>query len=146
MRNRRLQGGFTLLELMVVIAIISIIASLSAPSFVRQIAKAKLVEAQNIATQHQAIVEEFILINGVFPSSAQFAPLKRTLPDDSAVKSVQVKDNDGVTGHLVISLNADTGIDDGQYFDYQRDSDQNWQCTSDLEQALLPGHCQEIAE
>ena len=146
MRNRRLQGGFTLLELMVVIAIISIIASLSAPSFVRQIAKAKLVEAQNIATQHQAIVEEFILINGVFPSSAQFAPLKRTLPDDSVVKSVQVKDNDGVSGHLVISLNADTGIDDGQYFDYQRDSDQNWQCTSDLEQALLPGHCQEIAE
>lgn len=146
MRNRRLQGGFTLLELMVVIAIISIIASLSAPSFVRQIAKAKLVEAQNIATQHQAIVEEFILIHGVFPSSAQFAPLKRTLPDDSVVKSVQVKDNDGVLGHLVISLNADTGIDDGQYFDYQRDSDQNWQCTSDLEQALLPGHCQEIAE
>ncbi len=146
MRNRRLQGGFTLLELMVVIAIISIIASLSAPSFVRQIAKAKLVEAQNIATQHQAIVEEFILINGVFPSSAQFAPLKRTLPDDSVVKSVQVKDNDGVSGHLVISLNADTGIDDGQFFDYQRDSDQNWQCTSDLEQALLPGHCQEIAE
>ena len=146
MRNRRLQGGFTLLELMVVIAIISIIASLSAPSFVRQIAKAKLVEAQNIATQHQAIVEEFILINGVYPSSAQFAPLKRTLPDDSVVKSVQVKDNDGVTGHQVISLNADTGIDDGQFFDYQRDSDQNWQCTSDLEQALLPGHCQEIAE
>ena len=146
MRNRRLQGGFTLLELMVVIAIISIIASLSAPSFVRQIAKAKLVEAQNIATQHQAIVEEFILINGVFPSSAQFAHLKRTLPDDSVVKSVQVKDNDGVSGHLVISLNADTGIDDGQFFYYQRDSDQNWQCTSDLEQALLPGHCQEIAE
>ncbi|MGR0279859.1 pilin [Marinomonas dokdonensis] len=146
MRNRRLQGGFTLLELMVVIAIISIIASLSAPSFVRQIAKAKLVEAQNIATQHQAIVEEFILINGAFPSSTQFSPLKRTLPDNSVVKSVQVKDNDGMTGHIVISLNADAGIDDGQYFDYQRDSDQNWKCTSDLEQALLPSHCQEIEE
>ncbi|MEO9656419.1 pilin [Marinomonas sp.] len=146
MRIRRLQGGFTLLELMVVIAIISIIASLSAPSFVRQIAKAKLVEAQNIATQHQAIVEEFILINGVFPSSTQFDLLKRSLTHDSIVKSISVNDNNGVTGHIVISLNADTGVDDGQYFDYQRDSAQNWQCTSDLEQALLPGHCQENTE
>ncbi|RBO79658.1 pilin [Marinomonas aquiplantarum] len=138
---RNVQQGFTLLELMVVIAIISILASLSAPTFTRQIAKAKLIDAQNIATQHQAIVEEFILLNGHFPSTEEFALYRRTLADNSIVKSLTVKNQNSISGDLVLTLNNSTDITEGQMITYQRDSNRNWSCTSDINEQLLPQQC-----
>ncbi len=138
---RNVQQGFTLLELMVVIAIISILASLSAPTFTRQIAKAKLIDAQNIATQHQAIVEEFILLNGHFPSTEEFALYRRTLADNSIVKSLTVKNQNNISGDLVLTLNNSTDITEGQMITYQRDSNRNWSCTSDINEQLLPQQC-----
>ncbi len=138
---RDAQQGFTLLELMVVIAIISILASLSAPTFTRQIAKAKLIDAQNIGTQHQAIVEEFILLNGHFPSSEEFTLYKRILADDSIVKNLSVKNQNKVSGDLILTLNDSTEINEGQVITYQRDSNRNWSCLSDINEQILPQQC-----
>ena len=44
-RRRRTQGGFTLLELMIVVAIVGILASLAVPTLVHYVAKAKTTEA-----------------------------------------------------------------------------------------------------
>ncbi|MBR7888595.1 pilin [Marinomonas sp. A79] len=129
--------GFTLLELMVVIAIISILASLSAPTFTRQIAKANLIEAQNIATQHQSLVEEYILLNGSFPTDNEFDDIKQAVADDSIVQSIAVNDADSI----IITLNSATGIDDSSTLTYTRDDDRNWQCTSDLDTNVLPLKC-----
>lgn len=129
--------GFTLLELMVVIAIISILASLSAPTFTRQIAKANLIEAQNIATQHQSLVEEYILLNGNFPTDTEFSDIKQTVAEDSIVQSITVNDADS----LVITLNSSTGIEANKTLTYTRDSDRNWQCASDLDANILPLKC-----
>ena len=141
-----LQRGFTLLELMVVIAIISILASLSAPTFTRQIAKAKLIDAQNIATQHQAIVEEYILLNGHFPSSDDFEQIKRTLTEDSIVKSVSVANQNKAQGDVIITLNDSTEINEGQTLTYQRDANRNWVCISNLSAQILPQQCSQQTE
>lgn len=133
--------GFTLLELMVVIAIISILASLSAPIFTRQITKAKLIEVQNLATQHQSLVEEFILVNGSFPSTAEFTLIKRSLSESSIVKELAVENQNQHSGNIKLTLNSDTGVTENQYFIYSRDDDRNWNCTSDLESNLLPSQC-----
>lgn len=138
--------GFTLLELMVVIAIISILASLSAPTFSRQIAKAKLIEAQNLATQHQALVEEYILLNGSFPSSTEFNLIKQTLDDDSIAKSISVENQNNATGDILISLNDTTGISEDQYLKYSRDANRNWSCVSDLDSQILPLQCDSLGE
>lgn len=136
--------GFTLLELMVVIAIISILASLSAPTFTRQIAKANLIEAQNIATQHQSLVEEFILLSGTFPSEAEFNNFKNTLASDSVAKSITIENPSAATGTIIITLNGSTSITENQYLKYSRDANRNWQCTSDLDSKILPLKCQAI--
>lgn len=138
--------GFTLLELMVVIAIISILASLSAPTFSRQIAKAKLIEAQNLATQHQALVEEYILLNGSFPTSTEFNLIKQTLANDSIAKSISAENQNNATGDIVISLNDATGISEDQYLKYSRDVNRNWSCVSDLDSQILPLQCDSLAE
>ncbi|QUX91929.1 prepilin-type cleavage/methylation domain-containing protein [Marinomonas sp. A3A] len=136
--------GFTLLELMVVIAIISIIASLSAPTFTRQIAKAKLIEAQNLATQHQSLVEEFILLHGSFPTETEFNLIKQTLADDSIAKSISVESQNRNMGNILITLNDSTGITENQYLRYSRDANKNWQCSSDLDNNILPLQCESV--
>ncbi|MCB5162773.1 pilin [Marinomonas algarum] len=134
--------GFTLLELMVVIAIISILASLTAPTFTRQIAKANLLEAQNLATQHQSLIEEFILLNGDFPSVDDFNAVKQTLSDDSIAKTIAITESNG----LKVTLNKSTGIAENAYLTYTRDTNRNWQCTSDLDANILPAKCTALAE
>ncbi|SBS34546.1 Fimbrial protein precursor [Marinomonas spartinae] len=138
------QHGFTLLELMVVIAIISILAAFSAPTFVRQITKAKLVEAENLATQNQSLVEEYILLNGKFPAEQAFKTLTQPLPDDSIAKSIRVTNPTKATGNIVITLNDDTGIDAGQTITYTRDKNRQWHCESDLKTSVLPPKCTSI--
>jgi len=137
--------GFTLLELMVVIAIISILASLSAPTFTRQITKAKLIEVQNLATQHQSLIEEFILLHGSFPSETDFNLIKHTLDADSIVKSITVNDQSKGTGNIQLTLNDSTGITENQYLKYARDTNRNWHCTSDLAANVLPLPCKSLA-
>lgn len=146
MRSSRLSmRGFTLLELMVVIAIISILASLSAPTFTRQITKAKLIEVQNLATQHQSLVEEFILLHGSFPSEADFNLIKTPLDTDSIVKLITVNDQNKGTGNIQLTLNDSTGITENQYLKYARDANRNWHCTSDLAENVLPLQCKSLA-
>ncbi|RBP84544.1 pilin [Marinomonas rhizomae] len=136
--------GFTLLELMVVIAIISILASLSVPTFTRQIAKAKLIEAQNIATQHQALIEEFILLHGSFPSETEFNLIKQSPAENSIAKSISVENQNKGVGNVVITLNDGTGISENQYLKYSRDINRNWTCLSDLESNILPLQCESL--
>ena len=143
--SRLAMRGFTLLELMVVIAIISILASLSAPTFTRQIAKAKLIEAQNLATQHQSLVEEFILLHGAFPSDAEFNLIKQKLTADSIAKSISVDSQNKSMGNIVLTLNDSTGVTENQYLRYSRDANRNWQCRSDLESNILPLQCESVA-
>lgn len=144
--NPKKLNGFTLLELMVVIAIISIIASFSAPSFIRHISKAKLVEAQTVATQHQALIEEYILLNGNFPSTETFNAIKSTPDSDSLIKSIAVKDISSTAGALVLTLNETNGIHSGAILNYTRNNNNQWQCQSDLQANILPDQCQELSE
>ena len=145
-RIRAHQGGFTLLELMVVIAIISILAAITAPTFTRQITKAKLVEAQNIATQSQSFIEEYILLNGSFPSSTEFAEIAPVVASDSIVKSIAVSDQEAGAGSVTVSLNSNTGVSEGNYLKYSRDENSNWSCESDMTSNLLPQQCTTVEE
>ncbi|MEL0636705.1 MULTISPECIES: pilin [Marinomonas] len=145
-RLRANQNGFTLLELMVVIAIISILAAITAPTFTRQITKAKLVEAQNLATQSQSFIEEYILLNGEFPSESNFNEIVPTVLSNSIVKSIKVSDQDKETGSVTITLNDDTGISEGNYLKYSRNEERNWLCESDLSSNVLPRQCTTVEE
>ena len=107
------QKGFTLVELMIVIAIITILASVSAPKLTRQVAKANLVSVHNLANQNQTAIEEFIMINDNYPSSAEFASWLVTADTDSSVKTIVIDNNDGTSGELKITLNAMPGLDEG---------------------------------
>lgn len=136
--------GFTLVELMVVIAIISVLASFVAPQLTRQIAKANLISAHSLANQNQAAIEEYVMIYSHFPSSTEFTDWL-VEGDGKTVSKIEITANNDQTGSFKISLNALTGLDEGNYFLFSRDEDANWDCTSSLTADYLPEHCSSIA-
>ncbi|NBC48808.1 MAG: prepilin-type N-terminal cleavage/methylation domain-containing protein [Gammaproteobacteria bacterium] len=69
----RKQQGFTLIELMIVVAIVGILAAIAVPSYMDYIKKAKASELMAAAGQPKAMISEYYQINGELPGSAAVA-------------------------------------------------------------------------
>ena len=64
------QKGFTLIELMIVVAIIGILASIAINSYQRYTARAQISEAMELMGSHKTAVAEWYATTGQWPSSA----------------------------------------------------------------------------
>lgn len=68
---RRRRGGFTLIEILVVIAVISLLASLVAPNVFRHVGTAKDASARSQIEMLGAALDAYRLDNGRYPTTAQ---------------------------------------------------------------------------
>jgi type IV pilus assembly protein PilA len=65
---KRLEQGFTLIELMIVVAIIGILAAVAIPSYKDYTARAQVTEAVSLTSQYKTSLAEYFSSNGAWPS------------------------------------------------------------------------------
>ena len=79
----KLQKGFTLIELMIVVAIIGILAAIAIPAYQDYTIRAQVSEGMNLAAAAKAAVAEFYLNRGRAPVNRQEAGMSPTATDTS---------------------------------------------------------------
>jgi type IV pilus assembly protein PilE len=72
---RRLRNGFTLIEIMVVVAIIAIIVAIAYPSYLEHVARSKRAQAQAAIMKTLQLQERFYTVNGTYATNAQLPTL-----------------------------------------------------------------------
>jgi type IV pilus assembly protein PilA len=83
----KLQKGFTLIELMIVVAIIGILAAIAIPAYQDYTIRAQVSEGMNLAAAAKAAVAESFLNRGVAPATRTIAGMS-ALGTDTAGKYV----------------------------------------------------------
>ena len=66
---KKVQQGFTLIELMIVVAIIGILAAIAIPAYQDYTIRAQVSEGMNLSAAAKAAVTEFFQDRGVFPNN-----------------------------------------------------------------------------
>ncbi|HGH6469329.1 TPA: pilin, partial [Neisseria meningitidis] len=105
-----LQKGFTLIELMIVIAIVGILAAVALPAYQDYTARAQVSEAILLAEGQKSAVTEYYLNHGEWPSNNSSAGVASTATDIKGkyVQSVEVKN--GVVTATMASSNVNNEI------------------------------------
>jgi len=99
----KLQKGFTLIELMIVVAIIAILAAIALPAYQDYTVRAKVTEPVVAADACKNSVAEFYESRGQLPSNF-------TSSGCSSDASTYVSSLDVSAGKIIVALTADPGL------------------------------------
>lgn len=92
MKMQNVQKGFTLIELMIVIAIVGILAAIALPAYQDYTVRAKMAEPMGFLAEAKTTLSEFYATQGAFPSAEQAG--LNTNPNTQIVASIKYTASD----------------------------------------------------
>ncbi len=146
---KKVQQGFTLIELMIVVAIIGILAAIAIPAYQDYTQRAQIGEAFAMISGAKTGVAEFAQTNGDYPTDAQLTALELTPINGTYAQAVVA----GGTGIITVTMgNGDTSVGadiNGQAITFTPPQDLTaftgtfeFECASGIAVKFLPSSCQ----
>jgi type IV pilus assembly protein PilA len=136
------QQGFTLIELMIVVAIIGILAAVAIPAYQDYTIRAKVTEGLSLASAGKTAVSEYFSANGTLPTDNTTAGM--AVADDIAGNSVD-KVEVGADGDGIITVTFSTKTIEAQTITLSPKTTGGkvvWDCTGgNLEGKYRPSSC-----
>ena len=98
------QSGFTLIELMIVVAIIGILAAIALPAYQDYTIRTKISECAGVVSACKTSVSEYFASQGALPNNVNQAGCATTTTQYCGAPSV------GNNGQITVAANTNTGI------------------------------------
>ena len=148
----RLQQGFTLIELMIVVAIIGILAAVAIPAYGDYTARAQVSEAMTLTAGLKTPITEYISDNGTYPASVAAMGGTATGKYVNTITVAGAVGGGAVSVTVIATMNS-TGVNSkiasSKFAMVSTNSGKKWDCgtvgaasgSTDVESSLLPGAC-----
>ena len=140
--KKQLQQGFTLIELMIVVAIIGILAAIAIPAYQDYTIRAQVSEGINLAAGAKTAVAEVFQDSGAFPASNASAGLSAAGSiSGKYVTQVAVAGNGVITATYGNDVNSKIAGGTCAMTPTDSGGSVEWNCTCSFENKWRPNAC-----